>query len=119
MIQLLKKLFGKKQRKPDGKITMEYDSKTGDIYIISDINDLSDNSALVLALLIYNLYHASLTPSVYESLILWAEGDDERVKFYNEVNRVLNELTEQESKKQKDSGQQPAEVSPLDVFKHN
>ena len=64
-----------------GRIVIDYDSQTGDFQVESQIDDLSNDSVEILALLIFHITKGDLESFIFESLRIWADDEDEKIDF--------------------------------------
>jgi len=91
---------------PSGKIIIDYDSETGDFQVESKVDDLSDDSVEILALLIFHITKGDLESFIFESLRIWAGDDDQKIAFNVKValqsqkidNMLIEETKEQKNK---------------------
>jgi len=72
-----------------GKILIEYNSGTGNFTVLSEIDDLSEDSVNILSYLIFHISQGELENFIYESLKMWA-GDDPEKKAFNE--QLVNQM---------------------------
>ena len=75
-----------------GKILIEYNAKSGDFTVLSDIDDLSEDSVNVLSYLIYHISQGELENFIYESLKLWAGDDPEKIRFNEQLADQMKNL---------------------------
>lgn len=126
---MIKKIISKfkKEKVPDptenssGDITISYDSKTGDFYVITDIKDISDDSATILAYIMHHISNGEISQFIYEALALWAEEDAERKSFnYSLFEKivVVSGILKDEDEAKKSKGDKVA-VRASEVFNLN
>jgi len=68
-------------RKPSGTIVINYFEDNGDFTVGSDINDITDSSAEMLALLMVHITSSDFQSFLWESLRVWAGDEDEKIAF--------------------------------------
>ncbi len=91
---------------PSGRITIEYDSESGDFNVLSEIYDYSDDSLDILSLLLFHMKHGGLESFIYESLGLWAGQDEEKVNFIVNVGLKHHEMENTMASESQEEGQQ-------------
>jgi hypothetical protein len=104
-----------------GDITISYDSKTGDFYVVTDIKDISDDSATILAYILHHVSNGEISQFIYEALSLWAEEEEERQKFNHSLFEkivVVSGMLKEEEEKNKSKKEKVA-VRASEVFNLN
>jgi hypothetical protein len=92
-------------------IEIRLDKKTGNFNILVDAEDMSDESAQTLGLLLYMINTGSLYDFFVEAYAKWAHDDPEKTNFFSKV--MINLLASEESFS---TNYEKLAVSPEEVF---
>lgn len=97
-----------------GSILIEFDAETGDFGVMASVDDTSETCVKILSLLMVHMATGDITPFVYESLVGWADGDEEKLDFNErlgaEIIALTTEITEDKAKSRKTAAIKASEV---------
>ena len=100
-----------------GSIRIEFDAETGDFGVMASVDDTSDTCVKILSLLMVHMATGDITPFVYESLVGWAEEDEEKLDFNErlglEIIALTTELSEEKKKTERTAAIKASEVFGL------
>jgi hypothetical protein len=68
-------------RKPSGTIVINYFEDNGDFTVGSEINDVTESSAEMLALLMVHMTSPDFQSFLFESLRVWADDEEDKIAF--------------------------------------
>lgn len=80
------------KRKPSGYIVVNYFADNGDFTVSTEIDDVSESSSSMLALLMTHMTTDDFQSFLYEALRLWAGNEDDKVEFNVRTMLELNKL---------------------------
>lgn len=100
-----------------GSIRIEFDAETGDFGVLASVEDTSDTCVKILSLLMVHMATGDITPFVYESLVGWADKDEEKLDFNErlglEIIALTTELSEEKKKTERTAAIKASEVFGL------
>lgn len=101
-----------------GEIKFNYymdDEGNGNFEAVSDIHDMSEDSATFLALLLISINNGGLESVIYEGINEWV-GDNKKRKQFTILLASLLEKTEAYYQNQQEQLSEPSAVDPSRVF---
>ncbi len=100
-----------------GSITIEFDAETGDFGVLASVNDQSEDCVKILSLLMIHLATGDITSFVYESLVGWADDDEEKKDFNERLGLEIIALTDELTKEKNKAGRKVA-AKASEVFNY-
>jgi len=100
-----------------GSIRLEFDAETGDFGVMVNVEDLSDSCVEIFSLLMVHMANGEIVPFVYESLVGWADGDEEKKDFNEKVGEKIIGYTS-EILKEKVSQKNSTAIRASEVFNY-
>jgi hypothetical protein len=100
-----------------GSIRLEFDAETGDFGVMVNVEDLSDSCVEIFSLLMVHMANGEIVPFVYESLVGWADDDEEKKDFNEKVGEKIIGFTS-DIIKEKASQKNSTAIRASEVFNY-